>query len=93
MISGRDPQDVYCSNFVHQAFQNAGVDIVPTPLDFLSAANKQNTIDRIRELKSVSGFAPDWKVESQIKKAISNFEYITPCQVALNLHVGTVSFF
>lgn len=88
------PKDVYCSDFVHQAFQNAGVDVVPTPMDFMSAANKQNTIDGVREFKSLPRLLiSDRKIESEIKKTISNFEYITPCQVARNPNVSTVSFF
>lgn len=87
-------KDVYCSDFVHQAFQNAGLDTVPAPIDFMSSANKQNTIDGIRDFKNLPKIlASDSKLEGEIKKQVSNFEYITPCQVTDNPHVTKVGSF
>lgn len=88
------PKDVYCSDFVHQAFQNAGVDLVPSPVDFMSPANKANTLDGIRDFKGPhTHLISDSKLEGEIKKQISNFEYITPCQVANNPHMTQVASF
>ena len=97
------PKDVYCSDFVHQAFQNAGVDLVPSPMDFMSATNKANTLEGMREFlktgadgrgaKLGAKVVSDSKLERKLKSTFSNFEYITPCQVADNPLVSTVGSF
>jgi hypothetical protein len=78
-----DPKRVYCSDFVYQSYQNAGVDLVPAKMDFLSPANKKNTLDAIRQYKFSARFASDAKLEAKLR-AMTSSEYITPCQVAKN---------
>jgi hypothetical protein len=84
-----DPKTLYCSDFVYQSFQNAGVDLVPKKMDFLSRANRQNTIDAAREYATkeetrLAKVASDSKIESELRKQAKGSEYITPCQVAMN---------
>lgn len=95
-------KDVYCSDFVYQAFQNGGTDLVPNPMDFMSPTSKQNTLDGLRDyVKDTGGVKEKWgtklasnsKIESEAKKKFTNFEYITPCQVADNAHVKPVATF
>lgn len=94
----RDPKQLYCSDFVYQSYQNAGVEIVPKKMDFLSSKNKKNTIDAAREYAISEGgatgigaiFASDRKIEEKLKKQAGSSEYITPCQVAMNGHMDTI---
>ncbi len=98
-----DPKDVYCSDFVHQAFQNGGVDVVPNPMDFMSSTNKANTVDALREFVKKGGYGrpaqmaepltSNSMLERKIKGKFTNFEYITPCQVANNSHMTKVASF
>lgn len=97
------PNEVYCSDFVHQAFENAGVDIVPSPMDFMSSSNKKNTIDTMRDfaktgglgegIQSMAEWAPDFVLKIAIKTKYSNFKYVTPCQVANSSQVSAVASF
>jgi hypothetical protein len=34
---------------VYQSYQNAGVDLVPDKMDFLSDANRENTLSVVKE--------------------------------------------
>ena len=96
-------KDLYCSDFVQQAFQNGGVDLVPSPMDFMSSANKQNTIDGVRAFAKTGGMgstaqlgahlASDAKLEAKILQKVKSFEYITPCQVAGSSHMTKVGSF
>ncbi|MCB2262283.1 MAG: hypothetical protein LGR52_04990 [Candidatus Thiosymbion ectosymbiont of Robbea hypermnestra] len=96
----RDPKQLYCSDFVYQAYQNAGVELTPKKMDFLSPKNKENTLDALREYVKSKGssterllvkLASDSKLGEELKKkAGGNSEYITPCQVAVNNHMDTV---
>lgn len=85
-------KNVYCSDFVYQSFQNAGVDLVPEKMDFLSEENKENTIDAARDFKGgMAKIASDKKIEEElIKQTGGGSEYITPCQVANNDNTDTV---
>jgi hypothetical protein len=90
----QDPKRLYCSDFVHQSFQNAGLELVPTKLDLMSPANKKNTIDALRDFKGgTAKFAGDSAIEQEIRKSAPSFEYITPCQVAMNAHTTTAVVF
>ena len=82
----QDNKRLYCSDFVYQSFQNAGVDLVPSKMDFLSPANKKNTIEAAREFKGgLARIASDSKIEQEMLKMTGgSSEYITPCQVASN---------
>ena len=84
----KDPKRLYCADFVYQSFQNAGVDLVPTKMDFLSPANRSNTISAARDFKGgLAKIAPDSKIEKELlKMSGGSSEYITPCQVAGNAY-------
>lgn len=91
----KNNKDVYCSDFVYQSFQNAGVDLVPAKMDFLSPANRQNTIDAAREFKGgLARVAGDAKIENEmLKQTGGSSEYITPCQVASNANTEAAVIF
>ena len=60
-----DPKQLYCSDFVYQAYGAAGADIVPDKMDFLTPANKKNTLDALREFAKTSseilGSSVSWR--------------------------------
>jgi len=87
-----NPKRLYCSDFVYQSFQNGGVDLVPTKTDFMSPANKANTIQAARDFQGgLAKIAPDKTIESELlKRTGGSSEYITPCQVASNPNTNTV---
>jgi hypothetical protein len=81
----KDPKRLYCADFVYQSFQNAGVDMVQYKMDFLDAANKQNTLSAARDFKWKARLASDTKLERELLSMTGgSSEYITPCQVASN---------
>jgi hypothetical protein len=90
----KDPKRLYCSDFVSQSFENAGLSMVPHKTDFLSAANRQNTLDAARDFGVpwyASPFVSDKKVEQKLLEKANGFsEYITPCDVARNANTDTV---
>ncbi|MET0649850.1 MAG: YiiX/YebB-like N1pC/P60 family cysteine hydrolase, partial [Pyrinomonadaceae bacterium] len=86
----KDPKRLYCADFVHQSYQNAGVDLVPAKMDFLSPANKKNTLQAVRDLKPTTRALSDSKLESELLKKSNGSEYITPCQVAQNAQTDKV---
>jgi hypothetical protein len=87
-----DPKRLYCADFVYQSYQNAGVDLVPDKMDFLSDANRENTLSVVKESEQYKSLplykrslATDQKIaDDLLKKAGGSSEYITPCQVANN---------
>ena len=94
----RDPKQLYCSDFVYQSYQNAGVELVDKKMDFLSSANKENTLEAMRiymkkegdsEEKMTAKWASDETLESELKSRAGGSEYITPCQVAVNGNMDT----
>ncbi len=94
----RDPKQLYCSDFVYQSYQNAGVELVDKKMDFLSSANKENTLEAMRtymkkegdcEEKMAAKWASDETLENELKKRAGGSEYITPCQVAMNANMDT----
>lgn len=95
--------DLYCSDFVHRAFQNAGEELVPSKMDFLSSANKKNTIDGVRDFaktgamggkaKAGAYVTSDAALEKKIRSQIATSEYITPCQVGNNASMTKVGGF
>ena len=95
----QDPKRLYCSDFVYQSFQNAGIEMVPNKMDFLSDSNKANTIAAAREFMKIEGtiteraaanIVPDAKIAKELRKKVTNSEYITPCQVAINPQTNPV---
>ena len=90
-----DPKKLYCADFVYQSFENAGVDLVPKKMDFLSEENKENTLSVARDsMKNDYGkvktfLATDKQLEEGLKKNYKSTEYITPCQVADNSNMDT----
>lgn len=86
-----DPKRLYCADFVYQSYQNAGVDLVPAKMDFLSAENKKNTLAAARDFKPGAKLVSDEKLQNELlKKTGGSSEYITPCQVAQNSQADTV---
>ncbi|MDY6994008.1 MAG: YiiX/YebB-like N1pC/P60 family cysteine hydrolase, partial [Pseudomonadota bacterium] len=89
-----DPKRLYCSDFVYQSYQNAGIELVADKMDFLSNENKANTLEAVREYVSdehkLVAKASDEKIEEELHKRASSSEYITPCQVAINDKTNTV---
>lgn len=78
-----DPKRVYCADFVYQSYQNAGVDLVPAKMDFLSPANKTNTLAAARSFNPKARILTDSKLETELLKMTGgSSDYITPCQVA-----------
>jgi len=87
-----DPKRLYCADFVYQSYQNAGVDLVPAKMDFLSPDNKENTISAAREFKGGwAKLATDSMIEKELlKRGGGSSEYITPCQVGQNTKTDTI---
>lgn len=101
----RNPKQLYCSDFVYQAYSNpevdpeTEVDLVPEKMDFLSQDNKKNTLEAVREYaksgantgeKLAGKWASDDKLEAEFRKRTGSPRYITPCQVAVNEHMDTI---
>jgi hypothetical protein len=87
-----NPKKVYCADFVHQAYQNAGVELVKTKMDFLGEENKANTIAAGREFLGESA-KDSWDITIEAKMylmARGTTEYITPCQVGTGSDNSTV---
>jgi len=88
----KDPKRLYCADFVYQSYQNAGVNLVPEKMDFLSDANRENTLSAVKESEKYKNLplyeralATDRKIAADLKKkAGGTSQYITPCQVASN---------
>lgn len=86
-----DPKRLYCADFVYQSYQNAGVDLVPDKMDFLSPANKANTLAAAREFKPSARLLSDDKLTQELLKMNGgSSEYITPCQAGNNSQTDTV---
>lgn len=87
-----DPKKLYCADFVYQAYQDAGTDMVPEKMDFLSPENKENTLDAARDYEGwYAHLATDSKIEEKLlEQSGGTSEYITPCQVAVNDNTNTV---
>ncbi len=87
----KDKKSLYCSDFVHQSYQNAGLDLVPNKMDFLSPANKANTLKEARNFDKKGYLLSDAKLKKHLlQKTGGSSEYITPYQVADNLNTKTV---
>ena len=87
-----DPKQVYCSDFVHQSFENGGTELVPFKADFLDAAHYANTMKAVRTMKPiVTKPLRDANIETKLRnKTGGSSEYITPCQVAVNAETQTI---
>jgi len=84
-----DPKRLYCADFVHQSFQNAGVDLVPAKTDLLDAAHRDTTIAEARRMAAndskLAKLASDDRIEQELRNRTGgSSEYITPCDVAKN---------
>jgi hypothetical protein len=87
----KDPKSLYCADFVYQSYQNAGVDLVPDKMDFLSPANRADTLSAARDFKWKAKFASDRKLQNELLKMTGgSSDYITPCQVGSNSHTDTI---
>jgi hypothetical protein len=86
----QDPKQLYCSDFVYQSYQNAGIELISDKIDFLSDENKANTLQAARDYSMSAKLISDRKLEEELRKKASNSEYITPCQVAINSYTNTV---
>lgn len=87
----KDPKTLYCADFVYQSYQNAGIDLVPDKMDFLSPPNKSDTLAAVRDFKWKAKLAPDAKLEKELLKMTGgSSDYITPCQVGKNSHTDTI---
>lgn len=87
----KDNKRLYCADFVYQSYQNAGVDLVPDKMDFLSPANKADTLKAAREFKPKARFLSDAKLEKELLSMTGgSSDYITPCQVGSNPNTDTV---
>jgi hypothetical protein len=78
-----DKKRVYCSDFVYQAFSNAGVTLVEDKYDLLSEDNRSNTAEALRKYKG--GFAKvasDEKIAEQASAYSKSSEFIAPGQLA-----------
>lgn len=85
----KDNKLLYCADFVSQSFASAGVDLVPTKMDFLDASHRANTIALAREKAKESNWKAYIATDAQIEQRVlarskGNSQYITPCQVANN---------
>lgn len=97
----KDPKTLYCADFVYQSYQNAGIVLVADKMDFLSDANRENTLSAVKESNEYKNLpfyertmATDRKIaENLLKKAGGSSEYITPCQVAVNPQTTTIATF
>jgi len=79
-----NPKNVYCSDFVSQAFENAGVTLVEEKIDFLSDANRANTAAAFRKFKPLLTLKSDDRVISLVKEktGMTSGEFIAPGQLA-----------
>ena len=89
-----DPKELYCADFVHQSYQNAGMDIVPIKTDLLDSAHRGATISEARKMAAkdtgLAKFASDSRIEAELRSRTGgSSEYITPCQVGVNADTQT----
>lgn len=90
----KSPKQVYCSDFVYQCFQNAGLDIVPDKTDFLDATHRATTLAEARKMDFLAMLATDEAIETDLRRRTGgSSEYITPCQVAVNPETQVTAFY
>lgn len=78
-----DKKSVYCSDFVYQAYSNAGKTLVERKYDLLSDQNIENTVTALRKHGGFKAkLASDQKIEERAREMAESGEFIAPGQLA-----------